>query len=125
MAALRVDAAVERPAQGHRAQAGGAARAFLVGAVDAAIVASGMAGYDGHRRAVYYFAVDPEQRGRGLGRSLMQAVASALAAAGCPKINVMIRGDNVAALEFYRRLEFTPQDVVTYGLRLIPDEPAG
>lgn len=44
-------------------------------------------------RAAYYFAGDPEQRGHGFGRSLMQTVASMLAAAGGPKINVMKRGD--------------------------------
>jgi ribosomal protein S18 acetylase RimI-like enzyme len=97
---------------------------FLVGALDGRIIASAMAGYDGHRGAVYYLAVDPTYRDRGYGRSVMQAVAERLVALGCPKINLMIRGDNADALEFYRHIAYEPQDVTVYGLRLIADTPA-
>jgi ribosomal protein S18 acetylase RimI-like enzyme len=96
---------------------------FLVGVLDARIVASAMGGYDGHRGAVYYLAVDPSCRDCGYGRSVMQAVAERLAALGCPKINLMVRGDNADVLEFYRRIAYEPQDVAVYGLRLIADRP--
>jgi ribosomal protein S18 acetylase RimI-like enzyme len=95
---------------------------FLVGVLEDRLVASAMGGYDGHRGAVYYLAVDPPCRGSGYGRAIMHAVAGRLAALGCPKINVMIREDNAQALGFYRELAYEPQDVAVYGLRLIPDE---
>ncbi len=41
--------------------------------------------------------------------------------AGCPKINLLIRGDNVAVQDFYRVFGFRQDDVVGYGKRLIPD----
>jgi ribosomal protein S18 acetylase RimI-like enzyme len=96
---------------------------FLVGALDGRIIATAMAGYDGHRGAVYYLAVDPACRDRGYGTTVMQAVAERLFALGCPKINLMVRDDNVDALEFYRRIAYEPQAVTVYGLRLIEDMP--
>jgi ribosomal protein S18 acetylase RimI-like enzyme len=96
---------------------------FLIGVLDERIVASAMGGYDGHRGAVYYLAVDPSYRDRGYGRSVMQAVAERLVAFGCPKINVMVRGNNADVLEFYRRIAYEPQDVAVYGVRLIADGP--
>jgi len=46
---------------------------FLVGTISGIIVASVMAGYDGHRGWIYYLAVDPEHRKQGLGRKIMAA----------------------------------------------------
>lgn len=93
---------------------------FLVGEVGGSIVATAMAGYDGHRGWINYLAVEPEMRGRGFGRSLVHSVEDALAALGCPKINVQIRRGN-DAVEFYRELGFREDDVVSMGKRLDAD----
>src|SRR6478736_7801509 len=62
---------------------------FLVGVAEAGeLVASAMAGYDGHRAAVYYLAVQPELQARGVGRALMAEVERRLQAMGCPKLNI-------------------------------------
>ncbi len=45
-----------------------------------------------------------------------------LAAQGCPKVKLMVRGSNAAALEFYARLGYEPSDVATLGRRLVSDE---
>ncbi|MEZ5729136.1 MAG: GNAT family acetyltransferase [Burkholderiaceae bacterium] len=96
---------------------------FLVATVDDRVVAAAMAGYDGHRGWVNYLAVDPELRGRGLGRALMGAVESWLLAMGCPKINLQVRADNLDAIAFYRRIGFGQDASVSLGKRLVPDEP--
>src|SRR5258706_16267116 len=44
---------------------------FLVGLLDDRIIASVMAGYDGHRRWLYYFRVDPGFSRRGYGREII------------------------------------------------------
>lgn len=44
---------------------------FLVGHVDERLVASVMAGYDGHRGWINYLAVDPDYRRHGYGRAMM------------------------------------------------------
>jgi ribosomal protein S18 acetylase RimI-like enzyme len=96
---------------------------FLVGELDGAIVGTVMAGYDGHRGWVNYLGVDPAVRRRGLGRALMAEAERLLRAAGCPKINLQVRTSNVEAIEFYRRIGFAVDDVVSLGKRLEPDGP--
>lgn len=87
------------------------------------LVASIMAGFDGHRGWVNYLAVSPAHRKAGLGRTLMRHVEAALEARGCPKVNLQVRTTNHAVLEFYRRIGYATDDVVSLGKRLIPDSP--
>ena len=96
---------------------------FLVGTVDGRVMASAMAGYDGHRGWVNYLAVDPAHRGRGHARALMAEIERLLLAAGCPKINLQIRSTNAAVMAFYERLGYVQDQAVSFGRRLIPDEP--
>ena len=96
---------------------------FLVGELGGEIIASAMAGYDGHRGSVYYVAVSPGHQRRGHARALMAEVEIRLKALGCPKLNLMVRHDNSAALGFYERLGYDTQAVQTLGKRLIVDEP--
>ena len=95
---------------------------FLVGTHDGRVIASVMAGYEGHRGWVNYLAVAPDARLRGCGRQLMAEVERLLLAAGCPKINLQIRTSNTAVIEFYRRLGYAQDDVVSFGRRLVSDE---
>ena len=96
---------------------------FLVGEIDVAIVASAMYGYDGHRGSVFYLAVHPDRQSEGIGRTLMEHIERHLLGIGCPKINVMIRESNAAALGFYEQLGYGPGDgAVGLGKRLIPDD---
>ena len=91
---------------------------FLVGLCDGAVVGSVMAGYDGHRGQINYLAVDPEQRGRGLGRELMQAAEQVLRRLGCQKINLQIRASNTNVLAFYETLGFEAETTINLGKRL-------
>jgi ribosomal protein S18 acetylase RimI-like enzyme len=95
--------------------AGGDASTVLVARGAAGLDGSVMAGFDGHRGWVYYLAVAPERRGGGLGRALMAAAEDWLRARGAPKVQLMVRDDNAAALGFYQALGFEPQKVVTLG----------
>jgi ribosomal protein S18 acetylase RimI-like enzyme len=95
---------------------------FLVGTVEGAIVASAMAGYDGHRGWVNYLAVDPDRRRRGLAAALMAEIERRLRALGCPKLNLQIRRDNLEAISFYERIGFQEDSVVSFGKRLESDE---
>lgn len=95
---------------------------FLVGTLDEEVVASVMAGYEGHRGWVYYFAVAPAHQRRGHGVRLMREVERQLLERGCPKVNLMVRSSNVGVIEFYRRLGYAVDDAVPMGKRLISDE---
>jgi len=95
---------------------------FLVGVLDGILVATLMAGYEGHRGWVNYLAVAPEHRRRGLGRALMTEAERLLSAIGCPKLNLQVRGGNASAIEFYRRLGYRVDDAISLGKRLERDE---
>ncbi len=96
---------------------------FLIGEVDGKIVASCVAGYEGHRGWINYLAVHPDCRRRGLARRIMAEAERLLGEAGCPKINLQVRSTNSGVIEFYRALGFRVDDVVSMGKRLEPDEP--
>jgi len=95
---------------------------FLVGMLDGGIVATIMAGFDGHRGWVNYLAVAETYRRRGLGRMLMQRVEDRLTNMGCPKLNLQVRSSNAAVLAFYKRLGYAQDEAVSLGKRLISDE---
>jgi ribosomal protein S18 acetylase RimI-like enzyme len=94
---------------------------FLVGTVNGGVMASVMAGYEGHRGWVNYLAVSPDHQKKSHGRVLMQAVERLLLARGCPKINLQIRTTNEAVIAFYKRLGYLQDDALSFGRRLIPD----
>ena len=95
---------------------------FLVGSVGDRIVATVMAGYDGHRGWIYYLAVASDHQRQGLARQLLADVEQHLRAAGCAKINLQIRHDNLDAIAFYRSVGFAEDAVVSMGKRLERDE---
>ncbi|ARS49447.1 N-acetyltransferase GCN5 [Ectopseudomonas mendocina DLHK] len=95
---------------------------FLVGEIDGQLVASAMAGYEGHRGWVNYLAVCPEQRQRGLARQLIAHIEEQLLAMGCPKLSLQVRDSNTAALAFYERLGYKVDASVSLGKRLIADD---
>lgn len=95
---------------------------FLVGVLDNDVVATAMAGYEGHRGWINYLAVAPDHQRSGLGRQIMEEAERRLRARGCPKINLQIRTSNIQALDFYRSIGYVQDDVVSMGKRLEQDE---
>lgn len=94
---------------------------FLVGELDGEIIACVMAGYEGHRGWLNYLAVAPGHQRRGHGRALVEEAERLLRQAGCPKINLQVRTSNHGAMEFYRKLGYSVDDVVSMGKRLEHD----
>lgn len=70
------------------------------------IVATAMVGQDGHRGWIYYLAVDPDHRGNGLGRRMVAEAEGWLAAAGMPKVQLLVRSTNERVLAFYEHLGY-------------------
>ncbi|PHS18378.1 MAG: GNAT family acetyltransferase [Blastopirellula sp.] len=95
---------------------------FLVGEINNTIVASVMAGYDGHRGAVNYLAVHPTKQQLGFGKELMSVVEHLLDELGCPKINLHVRTSNSEVIKFYESLDYQIDDVYCIGKRLEYDE---
>jgi ribosomal protein S18 acetylase RimI-like enzyme len=91
---------------------------FWLAERDGELVGSVMAGYDGHRGWLYSVGVHPDARGKGLARRLVAEAERALAALGCPKVNVQVFVVNGAAQAFWRRIGYLEDRVMSYGKRL-------
>lgn len=78
-------------------------------------MATAMVGHDGHRGWVYYVAVRPAAQGGGVGKALMQECEEWLRSRGVPKLQLMVRRTNPAALGFYERLGYSDADTVVLG----------
>lgn len=95
---------------------------FVVLEVEGAIAGSVMAAYDGHRGWMNYLAVLSDARGRGYGRALVEHAERALRELGCPKLNLQVRSSNARVIEFYRRLGYDNDDVISLGKRFERDD---
>ena len=98
------------------------AELFLVGYLGNKLIASIMAGYDGHRGWINYFAVHPDFQARGYGKQLMDNVENGLRELGCPKINLQIREGNDKVSTYYQKLGFVEEKRINMGKRLEDDQ---
>ncbi len=99
----------------------GPSSTILSGWLHGELVGTAMVGHDGHRGAVYYVGVRPDLQKSGVGALLMAAVEQWLKERGVPKLNVMVRTDNLAATGFYQKLGYASADVTVLAKRLDED----
>ena len=98
------------------------AELLLVGQLEDKLIASVMAGYDGHRGWINYFAVHPDFQSSGYGKQLMDNVENKLRELGCPKINLQIREGNDKVFSYYQKLGFVEEKRTNMGKRLEDDQ---
>ena len=106
-----------------RARNGANATVLLGRDAAGSLVASVMAGHDGHRGWVYYVTVDPDHRFKGYGREIMTAAEDWLRAHGMEKMQLMVRADNAQVHAFYQSLGYLPQERVTFAKWLDGRDP--
>ena len=94
---------------------------FLIGSYNGEIVATAMGGYEGHRGWVNYLAVSKKYQRKGFGQQIMIEIENRLRAIGCPKINLQIRTTNAEAINFYKNIGYSTDQVICMGKRLIID----
>jgi ribosomal protein S18 acetylase RimI-like enzyme len=76
----------------------------LVARYDDRIVGSVLCGHDGRRGYLYHLAVAPEYRKQGVGRAIVDACLSRLAACGIQKATVFVYGHNDIGNRFWRKV---------------------
>jgi len=101
----------------------GANSTVLIGREGDAIVATAMVGHDGHRGWIYYVASDPNRRGKGYGRAIMNAAEDWLRAAGMPKLQLLVRRENAGVAAFYQSLGYEEAQTVVFAKWLDGREP--
>lgn len=94
---------------------------FLLAVKDNQLIATVMGGYDGHRGWVNYLAVHPNFQRNGVATALVQQSEKRLIALGCPKLQLLIRKDNIDVQSFYEQLGYNEIEVICLGKRLIQD----
>jgi ribosomal protein S18 acetylase RimI-like enzyme len=98
------------------------AELFFIGRIAGRLVASCMAGYDGHRGWIYYLAVLPEWQRHGLAARLVGHAENRLAELGCPKVDLMVRERNEEVIAFYRSIGYGLDPVSVLSKRLLDDD---
>ena len=88
---------------------------------DEQLVATVMGGYDGHRGWISYLAVHPQYQRQGVATALVQQLEKRLIARGCPKVQLLLRKDNLDVQGFYDELGYEEVDAICLGKRLISD----
>ena len=96
---------------------------ILIGRDGETIIASVMVGHEGHRGWVYYVAVDPDHRGRGFGRAMMNAAEDWLRNAGIAKLQLLVRSENTKVQAFYESIGYDEQERIIYAKWLNGREP--
>jgi ribosomal protein S18 acetylase RimI-like enzyme len=91
---------------------------FFVGLLEERLIGTVMVGYDGHRGWMYSLAVAEDERGNGYARALVEHAERALAAIGCPKLNLQIMANKPETQAFYAKLGYQMDEVVSFGKRL-------
>lgn len=92
---------------------------FFVAEAQGQVVATAMAGYDGHRGWLYAVAVEPAYQRQGLARQLVGVAEQALTALGCVKINLQVLASNQATAAFYETLGYEIEPIISMG-KIIP-----
>jgi ribosomal protein S18 acetylase RimI-like enzyme len=67
------------------------------------IVGIAFCGQDGRRGYIYHLAVDPNYRGRGLGKRLVDECLEGLRRLGLKRANIMVATDNPRGREFWSK----------------------
>ena len=96
---------------------------FFSGKIDKRLVASCMAGYDGHRGWIYFLAVAKSQQRTGLAAKLVAHVEAKLIELGCAKLELMVRDTNCEVIAFYEAIGFGLDPVRVLSKRLSDDAP--
>jgi ribosomal protein S18 acetylase RimI-like enzyme len=96
----------------------GATSTILALRRDGRLVATVMVGADGHRGWVYYLAVAPDLRKRGLGEAMMRTAEAWALARGVPKMQLMVRPENAAAAGFYHAIGYQTEERLLLAKRL-------
>jgi N-acetylglutamate synthase len=82
-----------------------------------------LSGHDGRRGMIYHAAVAEDERGRGVGRQLVESVVEALRREGIHKALLVAFQWNTAANAFWEALGFTERTDLCYRNRALDEEP--
>ena len=92
---------------------------IFIGEDDGKIIASALAGSDGHRGWLYYVAVSTERRGENLGTAMVAHAEAWFRNIGILKVELMIRPENEGVRAFYESIGYVVEPRVVMSRWLI------
>ena len=92
---------------------------------DGRLIAAVLCGHDGRRGYVTHLAVDPEARGRGVGRELVERCLAALRRDRIEKCHLFVFADNADARSFWRGVGWTERGELAVFSRFLADDRDG
>lgn len=94
-------------------------KSLLVAESAGAIVGTIIAGWDGWRGHLYRLAVDPDSRGRGIGRLLVKAAEDRLRSLGAIRFDAMVLSGNALGEVAWEAMGYLPQEDWTRWVRFV------
>ncbi len=88
---------------------------FLIAEKDREIIGSVIGGFDGRRGMMYHLAVRIDERSRGIGTALMDALEVRLREKGCIRYYLMVTYENEEAIQFYKNRGWEKMDLHAFG----------
>lgn len=85
---------------------------FLVADNNGVIMGVVMGAWDGRRAWIHNYGVDPRCRRMGVGSGLIKELQKRLLRKGLRRVNVMVRKNDLNALDFYEMLGFQEEEWV-------------
>lgn len=98
---------------------------IFVGEDDSGVVATVLAGHDGHRGWLYYLAVAPHAQRAGRGRAMVNHAEAWLGELGVWKVNLMIRAGNHRVRDFYATIGYEEEPRIVMARRLESNHGGG
>ena len=95
---------------------------FWIAEQSGTIIAAAMARYDGQRGSVSYLGVEPSAQNSGVGKLIMQRIEADLTESGYPKLNLLVRDDNLGVQAFYEHIGYQRDATISLSKRMIADE---
>ncbi|MEM7096662.1 MAG: GNAT family acetyltransferase [Pseudomonadota bacterium] len=84
------------------------------------IIGSVLAGFDGFRGWINKLATHPDYQHQGVATLLLNTAEHALAAMGCPKINLQVRQENSSVVQLYENAGYEIEALISMG-KLLPE----
>lgn len=91
---------------------------LLVATADEVVIASALGAWDGRRGWIYHVATAEAFRRKGIATRLVRRLEQRLRAAGAPKVNAIVRDENVGARAFWQQLGYEVAPTHQYGREL-------
>jgi ribosomal protein S18 acetylase RimI-like enzyme len=92
----------------------------LVASEGGRIIGSALGAFDGRRGWIYHVATAETHRRQGVASKLLDRIEAGLADLGCPKVNVIVRGESDAGRAFWKARGYAVSAAQEFGKELEP-----